>query len=243
MNVKKYEDWCGYYDPKELELDLLKKKIDFNNKVILEIGCGTGRLSFRIIPYVKELIGIDIEEKAINICDEKKQNSPYYNRAQFLVLDANCMNFPDSYFDIVMFSWSIYLISNKEEILKSVKNKLKQDGLVVVLQPIGGEYEGTLLQFYTKSNLSQFAAHSLESLRLLKNIFGNCTEDILETRFIFPNIDKAIEMTEFFVEDEDSRSLSDNERAHLRTILLRYSNNQGEIILSDIVNLMISKMS
>ncbi len=241
MNVKKYEEWCGYYDPKELELELLKNKISFNNKGVLDIGCGTGRLSFRIIPYVKKLIGIDIEKKAIDICNKKKQKSPYSHKAKFSVLDANHINLPGLYFDVVMFSWSIYLISDKEKVLYSVRRILKNDGYVAALQPIGGDYEEILFHFYEKDNLSKFVAHSSESLDLLNKIFGNCIEDTLETYFVFPNIEKAIEMTEFFVEDEDFRSLSDKERKSLRNKLMNHENNAGEIVLSDIVKLMISK--
>jgi len=241
MNVKKYEEWCGYYDPKEQELELLKNKINFNNKTVLDIGCGTGRLSFRILPYIVELIGIDIEKEAIDICKKKLQKSTYSHKAKFLVLDANLINLPELYFDIVIFSWSIYLVSDKEKVLYNVRRILKNGGYVVVLQPIGGDYEETLFHFYEKDNLSMFVAHSSESLNLLNKIFGNCTEDVLETHFLFPNIEKAIEMTEFFVEDEDSRSLSDKERKSLRIRLMNHENNVGEIILSDIVKLMISK--
>lgn len=241
MNVEKYEEWCQYYDPEQKELKLLRSLIDLNNKTILEVGCGTGRLSFRILPYVRKLVGIDKEEGAIRICDQKKQKSIFHDRAEFITIDANFMNFPSSFFDIVIFSWSIYLISDKTSILENVKKILKENGIVVVLQPIAGYFEEILFHFYKNSNLEQFAAHSSESLILLKKLFNNCIEHTLKSYFVFPTIEKTKEMIEFFIQDEDFRPLSDEEKIFLRKKLKNFINNSGQIVLSDIVKIMISK--
>lgn len=241
MNVKKYNEWCEYYDRDGLELKLLRSKINFFGKKVLDIGCGTGRLSYRILPFVKEVIGVDIEKEAIDICEMKKRDNVDSYKAKFQVKDTNNLAFLEKSVDIVIFSWSIYLILKKERLLTNIKKFLNDGGYVIVLQPIAGDFEETLFHFYRRSNLSEFAAHSSESLRLLNKIFNNCSEDILKAFFTFPTIEKTIEMIEFFIQDEDFRLLSSDEKTNLRNKLINYENKSGEIIMSDIVKMLISQ--
>lgn len=241
MNVQKYEEWCQYYDPEKRELQLLTSLIDFEDKTVLEIGCGTGRLSYRILPYVKRFTGIDKEAGAIEICEQKKQKNLFSDKAEFITIDASLMSFPDSSFDVIIFGWSIYLLPDKTTVLKNVKAILKDNGVVAVLQPIAGNFEEILFHFYERSNLEQFAAHSSESVVLLNELFSNHAEYTLESHFVFPTIEKTIEMMEFFIEDEDFRTLSESEKKFLRDRLKDFINDSGQISLSDIVNIIISK--
>lgn len=42
--------------------------------VILEVGCGVGRLSYNLLPYVKKIVGIDISRRLLEIAKQKKRN-------------------------------------------------------------------------------------------------------------------------------------------------------------------------
>jgi ubiquinone/menaquinone biosynthesis C-methylase UbiE len=56
--------------------------------VVLDVGCGTGALSFEVAKSAKKVIGIDISEKAIEKARMREKSN-----ISFLVMDAENMNF------------------------------------------------------------------------------------------------------------------------------------------------------
>lgn len=44
-------------------MNALLKLCEFRGKNILEVGCGTGRITFRLSNYLKECVGIDIDKR------------------------------------------------------------------------------------------------------------------------------------------------------------------------------------
>ena len=50
MNGIKYAEWASHYDPENLEIKFLHTHgINFLNSRVIEVGCGTGRFTKRII--------------------------------------------------------------------------------------------------------------------------------------------------------------------------------------------------
>jgi ubiquinone/menaquinone biosynthesis C-methylase UbiE len=241
VNVNKYEEWCQFYDPSNEETKFLKDILNLKDSGVLEIGCGTGRLSYRIADSVKSLCAIDKEEKAIDICKGKQSATNPKDNITFSVQDACLMEFPFNSFDIVIFSWSIYLIGNKRKVIKDVWRFLKQDGHIVVVQPIGGLFEEILMSHYKSSNLEQFISHNLKARENVSQVFGNYAEYQFETDFLFPGIEKTIEMMEFFIEDEDNRSFTDNEKNSLTKKLKPFQDIHSRVRLSDVVNIIVAK--
>ena len=68
------------------EESLMKLEIKPNMKVV-DIGCGTGNVSFMISPMVGErgaVVGVDSNHNAINYCNEIAQKNAILN-AKFMV--------------------------------------------------------------------------------------------------------------------------------------------------------------
>ena len=66
-----YGTWVDSYDPEEKELSVIQKHVSLIGKRVLDIGCGTGRFLLRILPFVKEVIGIDSDHNSISVLKEK----------------------------------------------------------------------------------------------------------------------------------------------------------------------------
>lgn len=120
-----------------VELKHLYSKISFKNKVVLDAGCGPGRLSFAFAQKAKKVVGIDFATNFIEIANIIKSKSNVEN-VEFVcgsVLDY-VKNFDNEKFDIVFQGGVICYLNDQEtsELLKGMKSLLKNEYSVIVLR-------------------------------------------------------------------------------------------------------------
>lgn len=239
MNALKYAEWAKHYDPEQKEiLCLASHGINFEGKRILEVGCGTGRFTERILPNCTEIHCIDPDEKnldilRVNLCD---------SRLNISCGTLDTVSIKQNYYDYVIFSWSMYLVEDKEQNLVLAYNALNHNGCVIILQANSGEYEEEIAQLYSNYNsLSayQTAYNSLPDL--VKKTFGNVECDIIHAYFYFDSIEQIIESSLFFIEDEEGHTPSKEAIDFLRKRLVAYITVDGKVKLSDNVSLFIAK--
>ena len=66
-----YDKWCECYDVNNEEMSILKDNVCIRNKTVLDIGCGTGRLTMRLAQEAKRVYGIDVDDYSINVLNNK----------------------------------------------------------------------------------------------------------------------------------------------------------------------------
>ncbi len=71
------------------------KNIDHND-IVLDLGCGYGRVAVRLTEKAIKVIGIDISEDNIQLA---KEYAEIYGKCEFYNMDAKKNDFPDNYFD------------------------------------------------------------------------------------------------------------------------------------------------
>lgn len=82
----------------EAEINLVLEKISENSSV-LDLGCGYGRVSARLVDKADKVIGIDISEDNIKLAEEvfrDKQNCEFYT------MNAIDLKFENDVFDLVI---------------------------------------------------------------------------------------------------------------------------------------------
>lgn len=111
------------------EKDYLRKSIKQGEKV-LDIGCGEGRNILSIIDITDNVVGIDIDQKAV---EDTKINLKDYPRVDILLGNATSLPFDDENFDTVIFSMTLVnLDSEKEKALSEMKRVVKRDGKIIL---------------------------------------------------------------------------------------------------------------
>ena len=101
---------------------------------ILDLGCGTGRTTFplRKLGYEK-IIGIDLTPEMIERA--KELNEFYRTNLNFKIGDAGNLNFSNSSFDSVIFSFnglmSIPGATNRKQALNEINRVLQEKGLLI----------------------------------------------------------------------------------------------------------------
>jgi ubiquinone/menaquinone biosynthesis C-methylase UbiE len=93
-------------DPTGVEARVLAELADFKDRRVLEIGCGDGRLTWLYADQAQAVLGVDVEEDAIQ---EARAALPdrLADRVEFRVADAQSLDVPRQRFDIAFLSWSL----------------------------------------------------------------------------------------------------------------------------------------
>jgi len=114
--------------PLEDELNLIG---DTSEKVVLEIGCGSGHSMLYLAERgVQELWGMDISESQVNTATELLSENGF----QATMMKSSMENdpgIPHNYFDVVFSIYALGWTLNLRETLRNVSNYLKNDGIFI----------------------------------------------------------------------------------------------------------------
>jgi ubiquinone/menaquinone biosynthesis C-methylase UbiE len=137
-----------YYSITKRSQDFLDKwiKRNCNEKVVLDYGCVTGGVSLHVAKYAKFVYGIDIAEERIKTASENLNSSPYKNKVNFLVMDAERMTFPNEMFDIVICAGVLHHL-NRDYAYPEIARVLKPNGKMIAIEPLG---YNPLIQYYRR---------------------------------------------------------------------------------------------
>ncbi len=98
------------------------------NKSVLEIGCGTGRLAVKVAPRCQRFLGIDISPKTILKASE---NLSMYHNVE-LVCDDFISHAFNNNFDVIYSSLTFMHIENKIFGIKKIASLLNDGGIFVI---------------------------------------------------------------------------------------------------------------
>lgn len=105
--------------------DHLSKK-----QLAIDLGCGTGAFTKRFYDYVGcRMTGVDISPNSIKVAITKKQNIVYE------VGDIEHLNYPDNYFDIIIYSGVLHHFHDFIPALKEGLRILKKGGILLSFDP------------------------------------------------------------------------------------------------------------
>ena len=104
---------------------------------ILDVGCGKGKLLFKIADILKksEIKGIDISKKVIEYCTKKNK----YSNIEFLVSPVDNLLFDDDYFDIITCTNSIDFFPQRVRAIDEIYRVLKPGGKFFLLNAFNSQ--------------------------------------------------------------------------------------------------------
>lgn len=68
---------------------------------VLELGCGTGRVTLHLARFGAQAVGIDIAEESLALARRQCAEAGLDARCRYLQMDAIALDFPDASFDVV----------------------------------------------------------------------------------------------------------------------------------------------
>ena len=93
-------------DSEFIEMKKIERLVNLEQKEILEVGCGDGRLTFQYADSAKRVAAVDHSRKAIVEAQKSAPKKPS-SKLKFYVGRGEKLNFPNNSFDVVFFSWSL----------------------------------------------------------------------------------------------------------------------------------------
>ena len=103
---------------------------NYQDKTILDLGCGIGCFTLELANKAKKIVGIDISSKVINYAKENnlKDNIEYY------VHDITKLNDINESFDIIFSDMVFNYIEDYDKLLNDINQHLNKNGLLVFSQ-------------------------------------------------------------------------------------------------------------
>lgn len=140
---------------------------------VLDIGCGSGSLTFYIAKQGFKVLGLDISQRAVKSC---KSNARLLNLAKKTHFEV--ANFPEEFpkgkFDLVICSEIIEHIKNDNECLLKIHNLLSKNGILIISAPSSNSllYKVGLLKEFDKK-VGHVRRYTIENLidKLQNNSF------------------------------------------------------------------------
>jgi len=121
-NAELYQDKHDYVA--EYGKSLLAYVANDSAQVILDLGCGTGELTYELSQKAGVVIGVDGSESMINNAKEK------YPEIEFYVMDACNLKW-ENYFDVIFSNAVFHWIPNQTNLLDSIYRALKPNGKLI----------------------------------------------------------------------------------------------------------------
>lgn len=138
------------------------QKIVTPNARVLDVGCGSGRSIFDILPITQNVVGVDHEESAVN---EARAKFAGYPSVKILNADATSLPFSDAEFDFVICMGSFANFADKKHIiLQEMRRVLKPTGKIII---------------------SVFSEDALEERMKLYKTLGDIVKEVRGTTVIF----------------------------------------------------------
>ena len=107
----------------------LDKYID-EQKTVLELACGTGQITFRMVDKAKSWIATDYSENMVNEAKRRGATVGGCRNLSFQVQDATKLTYESESFDVVVIANALHIMPNPDLALQEIHRVLKKDGIL-----------------------------------------------------------------------------------------------------------------
>jgi ubiquinone/menaquinone biosynthesis C-methylase UbiE len=138
----RYARMKSYEDYQENTIKTIQSIIDLTGKRVVELGAGTGNITFQLVKYAQMVHAFDIAEPMLRIA-RKQQRKNKTRNCEFRFGDHRKIPLPDNSAHVIVIGWALNGFvkldddswkSDLDEIIKECFRVLKDDGALLILE-------------------------------------------------------------------------------------------------------------
>lgn len=215
---------------------MAERYVSFEDSDVLEIGCGSGRLTFQYAALAKSVVAIDPSAKAIA---QAKNSTPknLARRLNFHVGRGERLSFPNESFDLAFFTWSLCCtdIPAMGKALDEAWRVLRQKGMLANIQPsLHQPFRRGLVSYLIDRNsgpsiedeADRQARLALRHASLVERRFDFIAEEEFPVYTYYDTVDDALEQITA-QRRENYRALDRGTRRRIREIITSMVTKKG----------------
>lgn len=184
----------------ENELEVISGIVTFKDKVIIDVGCGTGGLVRVLTAQGAQVTGIDIPEMLA-----KAKEFSLVGDEKYLPGAGEDLPFKDSYANIIIYFASLHHVPvpMMNQAIKEVHRVLKTGGIVIFVEPVGkkGSYFEVIRIVEDEREIQR---HAYEAIKNASSIGLESVEE--KMIYIERSFEDCVKLLNTFIDDEKKRN-------------------------------------
>lgn len=169
---KHFEESAEYYDEsfdgkfvKPMYEHILRRLKKEERARILDVGCGTGNVLKELVNGSRQLYGVDLSEKMVEIAKERLKDNAVIEAA-----DAKELPFENASFDILLCNASFHHYPQPKAVLEEMGRVLRPGGILLIGEGYAFQPFRTFLNIYFRfSHRGDYRSYGMKEL---KNLCG-----------------------------------------------------------------------
>jgi SAM-dependent methyltransferase len=200
----------------------INRLIDVEDKSVLEVGCGSGRITFPLAKKALEIIAIDIDKVAVE--EARKRNR--CENVEFLVENIETVQLGRK-FDVIFSTWLGYMyLDNVPKAVKNISDHLADDGVFLLLcGSVEDEFTKVMDLLLDGRNIKNISFY-IELERLLCKYFS-FEKHVLKGQLVFPGVKDIIQRFRLELKNDYGVIMDNRHEQRLRD----YLKSKGELVI------------
>lgn len=213
-------------DPDNKYIQAINSYAPLTGTRILEIGCGSGRMTSDLAHYAASIVATDTNATLL----EQAKTNIHAKNIEFLYTPDGAPDFPAGSFDLVIYSLSLHHIPDDKMIdnLRHSGNLLHEKGTIVVIEPGNS---GSFLQIkkHFGAGSGDETREKNAAIKALRNLDGWILSPTYHFDVDFLFIDEFDFLTHKL---PGYRDLSAEKLSELKSVLKRHTEKRGIVLTS-----------
>lgn len=185
-----YEKFSKSEDINNLIQKYLKEEYDFSNKIILEIGAGSGKFTGFLSDRSKKVYAVEKIESLLLINKEKHKKK---NNVEFILSDIKDVKLEKNSIDYVFAGWSLTSMRDiYDQVFANLYQILKPNGKIIIVENGGQDEFCKLLgiEEFTEQMKNEYKKMNFKEKATLDTTIKFANEEVFYGAF--PNYKKTV---------------------------------------------------
>ncbi|MFD2672261.1 class I SAM-dependent methyltransferase [Marinicrinis sediminis] len=172
----------------------ISRIVDLKGKQVLDIGAGSGRLTFPAAIYAERVVALDVSKEMLELLLDKARMQAL-QRIETVVSDHLQLPFGDNQFDVVLAGWSLCYSANLhvtgwrdnlQQMMMEITRVLRTNGTIILFENMG-----------TATTTPEPPDFLVPYFKELETTYG-MKREVFRLDYAFDHVEEAIEEVRFF---------------------------------------------